>query len=85
MSPERCVVLPSMQDPHRLFPTMAPVDRVLDTHALEQSDWWDAMEVWETSPPSEGGTTGCLPAPGGSTEQRAGPGERWPRVTARET
>ena len=55
MSPKRGVVLPSMQDPHRLFPTMAPVDQVLDTHALEQSDWWDALEVWETAPSSEGG------------------------------
>jgi hypothetical protein len=35
MSPERCWVLPSMQDPHRLFPTMAHLDQVLDTHALE--------------------------------------------------
>ena len=78
-------MLPAMQDPHRLFPTMSHVDQVLDTHVLEQSDWWDAMEVWETAPPSERGTTGCLPAPGGSTEQRAGPGGRWPRVTARET
>jgi hypothetical protein len=35
MSPERCVVLPSMQDPHRLLPTMAHLDQVLGTHALE--------------------------------------------------
>ena len=50
---ERCWVLPSMQDPHPLLPTMAHLGLMLDTHALEQSDWGDEREVWETPPPPE--------------------------------
>jgi hypothetical protein len=65
---ERCVVLQSVQHPHRLLPTMAHRGQVLDTHALEQSDWWDDREVWETAPPPEEGHPGCLPTQGCSTE-----------------
>jgi hypothetical protein len=76
-----------MQDPHRLFPTMAHLGQMLDTHALEQNDWGDEREVWETAPPPEGDTIvgEDLPAQGCSPERRAGPGRRWPHVAARET
>jgi hypothetical protein len=64
-------VLPSMQHPHRLLPTMAHLGQILDTHALEQNAWWDDREVWETAPPSEEGHPGCLPTQGCSMERRA--------------